>query len=173
MPGRRDCGNIDNPGGNILIDQACGLGVRLQFRHLRTLKEGMKEKRLGNCQVQPEEVRILRLVAVRRHPGGHRDRPGREGRPAPGAHAVDPVGESHRQHGPGCAAPVPRHQEGGLHLRRRPVQDAVCRAPVADLALAVRHDPTSATASACGSTRCASTQGVRPRTTRRRKTSRS
>ena len=42
-------GNIDNPGGNILIDQASGLEFSYNSG-IETLKEGMKEKRLGNSK---------------------------------------------------------------------------------------------------------------------------
>ena len=42
-------GNIDNPGGNILIDQACGLEFGYNSG-IEYLKEGMVEKRLGNSK---------------------------------------------------------------------------------------------------------------------------
>lgn len=42
-------GNIDNPGGNILIDQAGGLEFGYNSG-IEYLKEGMKEKRLGNSK---------------------------------------------------------------------------------------------------------------------------
>ena len=42
-------GNIDNPGGNILIDQACGLEFSYNSG-IEYLKEGMADKRLGNSK---------------------------------------------------------------------------------------------------------------------------
>ena len=42
-------GNIDNPGGNVLIDQACGLEFGYNSG-IEYLAEGMKEKRLGNSK---------------------------------------------------------------------------------------------------------------------------
>ena len=99
-------GNIDVPGGNVLIDQAASLefGYNSGIWEARGHEHGGEPP--GREALPAEAVRLHRLLAGRLHPAGRRDRaaPSRED-------ALDRVRQPDRQHGPGRAASVPRPED--------------------------------------------------------------